>query len=573
MTDSTISVLIVEDSPDDTYTWRRYLEGQEALPCRVSEAAGGEDGLSRIHQAPPDCLLLDYRLPDLDGIEFLTRLRGHGGHLPCPVVMITGQGDERVATQALQLGAQDYVVKSTINAATLVRSLRNAMDRHAEEAALLREARFDALTTLPNRRLLLDRLGQLLSDERPGAGRFGLLFIDLDEFKPVNDRHGHRAGDRVLAESARRLRRSVRPGDMVARLGGDEFVALLEGVDRKEDVEQVAGRIIENIAAPVELSPQCSVRIGASVGAVLAGPEVFSTGDRALEAADAAMYRAKQAGRGRYCVHTADPEEDSTSTHTRHDLLRAIDQDQLRLFYQPIRDLRQGDLLALEALVRWQHPTRGLLDAGEFVPRFYGLEISHRLDAWVFEHAMDQARSWVTHAGRPVALTLNLSPRQFHSDHLPQVLQRAGRARGFPLERLVLDIDESVLLQDVNWSSWLLGRLTELGVRVCVQGFASGFTSLRYLQDLALDSLKLDLALLRGMPDASKAHQFARLVSSVAEPLGMQALASGLEHDDQVRLLRDLTYAGAQGYRISPPVPAGAVPGELLNGTGSWLSA
>jgi diguanylate cyclase (GGDEF)-like protein/PAS domain S-box-containing protein len=442
-----------------------------------------------------------------------------------------------------------------------------AIARKRVEEALAHQALHDDLTGLPNRALLLDRLGQALARARRQQSTVAVLFLDLDHFKVLNDSRGHAAGDELLQAVAGRLRDVIRPSDTVSRFGGDEFVIITEGVSGGDDATLMGERITKAVEAPFLLSAG-EVFVSVSVGIALAGDD--ATPETLLRDADVAMYRAKERGRARTEVFDEMLRVRSRARfETETDLRRAIERGELTVEYQPVVAVQDGTVVGAEALVRWQHPERGLVLPGEFIPLAEEVGLVMPIGAWVLEESCRQARAWVDSVppGTPFTVAVNLSARQLLLPELVDLVVNAlDRAELHPLY-LRLEITETVLMEDVDFAIERLLGLRDLGVRLAVDDFGTGYSSLSYLRQLPVDLLKIDRSFVEGLGVDPHNSSIVAAVVALAEALGLFALAEGVETRLQVAELKSLGCQFAQGYHYAPPLPAaefGALVGRKL---------
>jgi len=422
--------------------------------------------------------------------------------------------------------------------------------------ALAHQALHDALTGLPNRTLLHDRMEHTLRLMERDATSLALLLLDLDRFKAVNDTLGHHAGDALLRQVAARMQGVLRTSDTVARLGGDEFAVLLPGADRGGAV-RATQTLLTALAAPVTVEGQ-TVHIGASIGVALA-PGQGSEAAVLLRHADVAMYVAKRGGSG-YAVY--DPQHDgynAGSLMREAELRQALEADGLVLHYQPLVDLRTGHATGVEALVRWAHPTHGLLAPDQFIPLAEQTGLIVPLTRWVLEHALAQQAAW-TRAGQPLAVAVNLSVRTLHDEHLPDTLAWLLRRHAIVPERVTLEITESVLMADPAQAQAVLTRLSALGVRVAIDDFGTGYSSLAYLKQLPVDAVKIDQSFVRSMDGtATKDTAIVRSIVELGHNLGLAVVAEGVEEAGALAQVRALGGDVAQGYYVSRPLPLPAL--------------
>ncbi len=424
-------------------------------------------------------------------------------------------------------------------------------------------AHFDALTQLPNRVLLLDRMQQAIAwIERQGS-LMAVCYIDLDNFKPINDRYGHAVGDRVLVEIAERMKREVREGDTVARMGGDEFVLLLTDVDTMFEVEAITKRLLAALAEPISSEPP--LQVTASAGLTLY-PIDGSNPDILLRHADQAMYKAKECGRSTY--HIFDPELDRRARHTRDSMaaLRlALTRNELRLFYQPKVDLRDGRVIGFEALVRWQHPKEGILLPQDFLGMIADSDLAIEVDLWVMAEALRQMAEW-QRAGITVPVSVNVCSRlllwpEFELQ-LRKLLQAAPEIAPRQLE---LEILESSALHDLLLVAQIIDACSHLGVRFALDDFGTGYSSLTYLKRLPATSLKIDRSFVADMLVDQGDFAIVHGIIGLAAAFRREVVAEGVETHKQATELLRLGCHLAQGFGIARPMPANAVPDWTQN--------
>jgi diguanylate cyclase len=413
----------------------------------------------------------------------------------------------------------------------------------------------DSLTRLPNRALFQDRVGHALAraDRHPGA--LAVLFVDLDGFKDVNDSLGHGAGDLLLCSVAERLRACVRPADTAARLGGDEFAVLLEDLYSDDEATRVAQRLLEALAVPFNIAG-VETTINASIG--IAFNSVADTVDELLRNADVAMYTVKDSGRGRYELFEAHMHETVVNrVELERQLRGALVADQFVVHYQPVVSLATGALVGVEALLRWEHPTRGLLRPAAFIDVAEETGAIIPIGAWVLETACRQAREWQQqYPDQHFALSVNLSPTQIFQPDVIETVRGSLERSGLAPESLVLELIEDVVIKDVDAASARLGRLKDLGVRLAVDDFGTGYSSLNYLRSLPFDILKIDKTFIDDITVDPTILAVGTLIVDLAHTLGLRTVAEGVERPEQAAALRQLKCHAAQGYLFSRPLPA-----------------
>jgi diguanylate cyclase (GGDEF)-like protein/PAS domain S-box-containing protein len=453
----------------------------------------------------------------------------------------------------------------------IVVNYRDITERRSLEEQLRYQAFHDALTGLPNRALFMDRLGHALTRSRRDQSPLAVLFLDLDDFKAVNDRLGHMCGDELLVAVADRLRRSLREADTAARMGGDEFAMLLEDPTNGNAPTQIAERILEALRDPFQVQAQ-EVRTHGSIGIALhAGPG--QTADELLRHADVAMYAAKSQGKNRLTVFQPGLHHATIDRHQlRADMHGAFEGGQFSIVYQPIVVLEGGAVTGAEALLRWRHPTRGQVGPVEFIPLAEQSGMIVQLGRWVLAEACQQARAWQDGAVQPPTVSVNLSARQLEEPSLVEDIAAALAQAGLDPSLLTLEITESVLLRDVEVVIRRLSALKELGVRLSIDDFGTGYSSLSYLRQLPVDELKIDRSFVAAVDGGKAGPALIKSIVSLAETMGLDTVAEGIEVVGQLNGLRSVGVRLGQGYLFARPMEAWAIPDVLAGRTAPWAA-
>jgi diguanylate cyclase (GGDEF)-like protein/PAS domain S-box-containing protein len=434
-------------------------------------------------------------------------------------------------------------------------------ERSEHEQQLKRMAHFDALTGVPNRVLLADRLVQALARTKRDKGLMAVCYLDLDGFKPVNDRFGHGTGDKLLVEITRRIKEAVREDDTVARLGGDEFVVLLVGLQVPEECVGSLQRLLESIKQPIAVNDTV-LSISASIGVALY-PDDEEDADTLLRHADQAMYVAKAAGKNRY--HLFDPASDQRARS--HDALlqqirHGLAQGEFELYYQPKVEMRTRRLVGAEALLRWNHPQRGCLLPEDFLRAVENTELEIELGEWVIGSALDQRRQW-RRAAFEIELSINISAYHLQSPGFVQKLKQCALERGplKDLRGLQIEVLETAALDDIARISGLIKACRELGVGFALDDFGTGYSSLTYLSKLDVDTLKIDQSFVRDMQDDKGDYAVVHGIIALARAFDMNIVAEGVENEALYQALLEMGCEVGQGHGIGQPMPAG----ELVN--------
>ena len=443
---------------------------------------------------------------------------------------------------------------------------RDVTEQKRTEQRMAYLANYDHLTGLPNRALFRDRLESAMLRAQRSERLVGLLYLDLDRFKQVNDSLGHQAGDQLLKQVADRLQRCVRRTDTVAhpdvpqdaadstvaRLGGDEFTLVLEDIKHIDEISRIAQRIITSLGVPFNLEGH-QIFVGASIGITVYPFDDIDL-DNLIRNADAAMYQAKAQGRNNFQYYTDDLNANAEERlWLESELRQALERNQFELVYQPKLNLRSNRISGVEALLRWRSPEKGLVSPVEFIPLLEETGLIVPVGAWVLQTACKQAAAWA-HDGLDLTMAVNLSPRQFHDDDLTDVIQDALDHSGLPATLLELEVTESLLMEDSTRSQTALAGIKQMGIHISVDDFGTGYSSLAYLKRFPLDTLKIDRAFVKEVGIDQDDTAIVRAVIALARSLRLTVVAEGVETQDQLEFLRDTLCEQAQGYLISRPL-------------------
>jgi diguanylate cyclase (GGDEF)-like protein len=503
-------------------------------------------GLEHLSAGGTGLVLLDLSLPDSFGLETFTKVYAHSPTVP--IIVLTGNDDQMLALSAVKGGAQDYLVKGRLDRELLLRSMQYSIERKRYQQQLEHQANYDALTGLPNRNLLHDRLRQAVYSQRnPRA--IAVVFMDLDHFKFVNDSLGHSVGDKLLKGMGERLRSVLREGDTVGRVGGDEFVLILNDQANEEVIFRAMQRISAKVAEPIDVEGK-ELYVTCSAGISLYpqdGPDV----DTLLKHADAAMYRAKEHGRNNFQFYTSEMNDRvNERLSLEHALRRALERHEFLLHYQQKNDLRTGAIIGAEALVRWNHPEWGLVRPARFIPLAEETGLIVPLGEWVLGEACRQARAWMDSGLKPGVVSVNLSARQFRQEGLVRVVSRILEETRLDPSLLEFELTESMVMHNVEAAITTLQGLKSLGVALSVDDFGTGYSSLSYLRQLPVDTLKIDRSFVRdiGAGENPDDGVIAQAIISLGHSLRLKVIAEGVETDAQLRFLKRHGCDELQGF-------------------------
>jgi len=586
-------ILVVDDVADnrEILTRRLVKRGFE-----VVEADGGISALQKIDEQSFDIVLLDIMMPDLNGRDVLTRVRETHSALELPIIMVSAKSQSEDVVDCLDHGANDYVTKPVDFLVALCRiNAQVAQKRAAEEEhrslqaleqetaslnseveekdAVLRQtsaelafevkqrerteeelrhlAFHDSLTGLLNRTAFDDALKHAWETLDGGSHEASLLFVDLDDFKAVNDMYGHKMGDQLLQQTAFRLREALGSTVPIARLGGDEFAAIIMDAADPDAGVALGNQIVESISRPFEIEGRIC-EIGASCGVANASTCVDDL-DSMIKVADLAMYHAKAAGRGSVVLFEPKMLRDQEQRRSLEiDLRAAVRNGDFELFYQPLVDLNSRGVVCFEALLRWDHPTRGMISPEVFIPLAEDSGLIMQLGDWVLRQACSEAVSWPEH----IRVAVNLSPLQFRNTSLVPSVMNALASTGLPAERLELEVTETALLAAENRNKSILESLRGLGVKVSMDDFGTGYSSLGYLQHFQFDKIKIDKCFIQDIHMTDCNAAIVKAIVGLSQGIGISTIAEGVETEEELRFVMDQGCNEVQGYLFSRPLTA-----------------
>jgi diguanylate cyclase (GGDEF)-like protein len=556
MTGRPLRVLMLEDRPEDAELARHELRraGYELNWRRVDDEAGFRANLD----PELDLVLADYYQPQFNAVRALKIMQEMD--LDIPFVIVSGAIGEDLAVAAVRLGAMDYVLKDRL--ARLGTAVKNAIEQgelrrrqRLAQAALEHQALHDGLTDLPNRLMLREEIQKALATNATAV----LLLLDIDNFKEVNDSFGHQVGDVLLRQMGTRLREPLEAEHLIARLGGDEFAILLPGANAPEAV-RTAQALLRMLERPF-LSDEHALEVTASIG-IAAFPEHGTVAETLMRRADVAMYTAKRTG-GTYSVYR--PEDDPYDAGRlllRADLRRAIDHQDITLYYQPQVSLATGELTGMEALARWRHPERGWIPPAEFIPVAERMGLIKPLTLYLVELAGRDAIA-IGKTGVDLPVAVNVSMRNLLDPHFPEMMEEVIARTGQPSELLKLEITESAVMAEPGRVLESMKRLRGGGIRFSIDDFGTGYSSLAYLQRLPVEEIKIDRSFVGQMNNEAGSAAIVRATIELGGSLGLEVVAEGVEDERTWQALKRMGCSAAQGYYIGRPMPVGELEGWM----------
>lgn len=551
-----MKILLVEDNSDDVEFLRQSIRRHHSRAIDITRVDCIRDAEKALHNDRFDVVLLDLHLPDASGTECVDRLQ-HADAL-MPIVVLSGQGDEDFTVDILNRGVQDYLVKWEGDGRIILRAIRYAIERKRSEVKLNYLARHDSLTGIPNRQYLRDQLEHATARAFRARQKLALLFLDLDRFKIVNDTLGHELGDELLRAVVQRLRASIREGDLLARLGGDEFAVLLENVDGALDLEAIASNIVGRFAEPFELGGR-QISVTASLGITLYPTDSVDP-VALLNNADIAMYQAKEQGRNTFKFFTQSMQEQLVSYHRlQTDLKTALAEQQFELFYQPQFGLADHRVHAVEALLRWNHPTRGVVRPDEFISVAEESGYIIPVGLWILEQVCSQIKRW-ENLGVPVPrVSINVAAIHFRQPGLPEQIRNVLERHRVEPDLIELELTERSLMEDTDSTRACLSALKDIGLRLAIDDFGTGYSCLSYLRKFPLDVLKIDRSFVADLATSEDAQAICGAILSIAHRLSLDAVAEGIESERQLAYLTKHGCQFGQGFYFSRPVGPQAV--------------
>jgi diguanylate cyclase (GGDEF)-like protein len=556
-----MKLLLIDDNELDRQAIVRTFKKTE-WNIQITQASSANSGLAEFESADFDAVLLDYRLPDMDGLDTLRLLVRHPNHHAAIIILTGAMEDDLLEQQCIEAGAQDVLFKSEISHKHLTRAIVHARTRHLLERELFEShqrlrtlAENDSLTGLANRYYFDESLRTAIPRANRLNDQLALLFLDLDNFKIINDSMGHDAGDQLLKEVARRLLHVVRNGDIVCRLGGDEFAILAHNFESQDPIVQLAERILEDLRRPIIIK-NTEQFISASIG-VATYPDAGNNAGEMLKAADLAMYRAKRDGKNNYhffssALHAQVQER----IKLERELRSLIPTDHFLIYYQPIIDAKSLEISGAESLIRWDHPTRGILPPSEFIGLAEEIGLIVEIDSHSRLRVCQQLSKWRSQnlVSSIFNVRINVCAQMLTDEDLHIAIKNDLDKTEIPGSCIGLEITESILIENFSNTAKLLQQIQSYGVEISVDDFGTGYSSMAYLKALPARTLKIDRTFVQGVPENIDDSRILRAMIVFGKSLNLKIVVEGVETKDQARFCRECGADLLQGYLFSRPV-------------------
>ena len=555
-------------------------EIMETLSYEGFDVLGAENGVVGVQIAKtylPNLIICDIAMPELDGYGTLVALRQEPKTSMIPFIFLTAMTEKADMRQAMQLGADDYLTKPFTSAellgaiASRLQKYNSVREHYYDEIKAVGErfeylSHHDGLTQLPNRILFHESLSQAVLHAKINNKALALLFLDMDNFNIINNTLGNDIGDQLFKAIAERLRRYAAPCDMVARIQGDEFALIISDVKDPVSIKLETQKILDLLSRPYNLYGH-EVFITSSIGITIF-PEDHQDAEGLIKNAELAMYYAKSHGRNSYKFYSSDLNVQSSEYMAlANSLHRAIDRNELRVFYQPLVDLQSGQIVSAEALARWQHPDLGIIMPSKFIPVAEQTGLMLRLTEVILYSVCEQMQAWRKADIDYGFVAVNLSGQHFRPDNnLIELIGKVLQDTGIDPEHLELELTESIIMQNAEFTIQVLSQLQAIGVKVAIDDFGTGYSSLSYLKHFPVNTLKIDRCFIQDITTDRHDATISLAIIDLAHSLSLQVIAEGVETAEQIQFLKENNCDQVQGYFFSPPLPAPEFEKMLIDG-------
>ena len=542
-------VVLADDDPSIRLMVRHVLESED---FDIVEAADGLEAIQAVEEHHPALILLDAVMPGIDGFTTCQQIKDKG-FTDVPIMMITGLDDDASVERAYEVGAIDFITKP-IKWAVLKHRVKAVVAKVIAERKVKLLAYRDKLTNLPNRLLFADRMEQAVVRAVRSRTSMALMLIDIDDFKLVNDSFGHDFGDKLINAVGRLISKSLRRADTVARLGGDEFAVIVEGINSADDTISIADNLTTILAHNVKLDGQ-ETYTSASIGIAVYPGDGKDT-RTLLKNADTAMFRAKESGR--HCFQFYKPEMSVTAMERLElevRLKQAFDNDEFIINYQPVVDIYKNEVVGVEALLRWQHPEKGIILPPDFISVVEGCGLIVELGEWLIYSVCRQIRMWQDAGINEQKVSINIAPRQFKDQDLVAIFTQAIAEHCIAASTLSVETTELTLIENIGDVETTLKKLRDMGMQVQLDDFGIGYASLAYLKVFPVDVVKIDRTIIAGIPESKQDSAIVEAIAGLTRGLELSILAEGVENERQLSMLKDIGCQFAQGFYWSKALP------------------
>jgi diguanylate cyclase (GGDEF)-like protein len=560
-----MKILIVDDDQVDRIHIKRMMKRSDPLNS-IIEVEDVDSAISVLSEQQFDAILLDYNMPKKNGLELLKEVRCENLDENSAIIMMSTSEEEELAMECLQAGAQDFIAKSDITGYRLRRAILGAQARFNMEQKLKESyqkvkqlAEQDNLTKLANRYVFDESLKTSIENNKRNHCKMGLVLFDLDHFKYVNDTHGHDVGDTLLKEVVERIHTCLRGTETFARLGGDEFAIILEHLERVDETEKVALRILRALIKPFKIS-EAKINMSASVGIAISPDDALSASDL-FKRADMAMYKAKALGRNQIAFFEEAMQRHFLSRYKIESALKtALEKRQLELYYQPVYGVKSTRVIGFEALLRW-HSDQGLISPDIFIPIAEECKLICPIGRWVISQACQKLNHWQQKFKEPLTMSINLSPVQLSDDFLLAHIKKCLDVNELPASSIEFEITETALLDDSVHTEQIINKISQLGCTIALDDFGTGFSSLSHLHQFPIDTVKIDKSLMPSsnidsMKNTQSNEKIVHALVAMLKYLDLNIVAEGLESLSHLRLCQSLNIQKLQGYYLSKPMSA-----------------
>ena len=550
---SRLKILIVEDDEDDYILLRELLIEAIGEVDSITWAEDFKSAQVKISDENFDFYFLDNRLGAELGLELIDEIKQHYETAP-PIIMLSGIDDYQTDLDAMEKGADDYLVKSELTPHLLERTFRYSLKSKGFEAKLAKLAHYDGLTGLYNRSLFNELLIKATQQSKRSGNQFALVTLDLDNFKFINDNYGHPAGDQLLTKIARRLKHVTRSSDIVARLGGDEFSLLLKDVKNDSDFVKLVENIMETFQKPIQV---CSkyVAVSPSIGIAIY-PTDTHIASELIDFSDRAMYQAKANGRNTYSFYNQELHQKAIIKHQLElELYSAIENNELLLYFQPIVSLNNDDIVSYEALLRWPDGEKGFRNTEEFIEIAEESNLILKIGDWVFQHACLKLENWHAQGITDRHISINASANQFNSDDFTELVEKYVQEVPDLANKLTIELTERKPLDITEKTVNRLQILANLGIKFSVDDFGIGHSSISYLRAFPMNSIKIDKSIVQNIINSKEDMALCAAIIALGEALSLSVIAEGVETKEIANILKSLACPYAQGYLYSKPIP------------------